>query len=88
MLYYEHGLEFEHMFTITIADDTADALFRDILVADYHRLLKDIGELEAQGQLAEYQQADLVDSRRYAAAMAVMMEYYIAEHARPEVLSA
>ena len=88
MLYYEHGLEFEHMFTITIADDTADALFRDILVADYQRLLKDIGELEAQGQLAEYQQADLVDNRRYAAAMAVMMEYYIAEHARPEVLSA
>ena len=76
------------MFTITIADDTADALFRDILVADYQRLLKDIGELEAQGQLAEYQQADLDDSRRYAAAMAVMMEYYIAEHARPEVLSA
>lgn len=76
------------MFTITIADDTADALFRDILVADYQRLLKDIGELEAQGQLAEYQQADLVDNRRYAAAMAVMMEYYIAEHARPEVLSA
>ena len=76
------------MFTITIADDTADALFRDILVADYRRLLKDIGELEAQGQLAEYQQADLDDSRRYAAAMAVMMEYYIAEHARPEVLSA
>ena len=88
MLYYEHGLEFEHMFTITIADDTADALFRDILVADYQRLLKDIGELEAQGQLAEYQQADLVDNRRYAAAMAVMMEYYIAEHARPEVLGA
>ena len=76
------------MYTITIADDTADALFRDILVADYQRLLKDIGELEAQGQLAEYQQADLVDNRRYAAAMAVMMEYYIAEHARPEVLSA
>ena len=76
------------MFTITIADDTADALFRDILVADYRRLLKDIGELEAQGQLAEYQQADLVDNRRYAAAMTVMMEYYIAEHARPEVLSA
>ena len=88
MLYYEHGLEFEHMFTITIADDTADALFRDILVADYRRLLKDIGELEAQGQLAEYQQADLVDNRRYAAAMAVMMEYYIAEHARPEIVSA
>ena len=88
MLYYEHGLEFEHMFTITIADDTADALFRDILVADYQRLLKDIGELEAQGQLAEYQQADLVDNRRYAAAMAVMMEYYIAEHARPEIVSA
>ena len=76
------------MFTITIADDTADALFRDILVADYQRLLKDIGELEAQGQLAEYQQADLVDNRRYAAAMAVMMEYYIAEHARPEIVSA
>ena len=88
MLYYEHGLEFEHMFTITIAYDTADALFRDILVADYRRLLKDIGELEAQGQLAEYQQADLVDNRRYAAAMAVMMEYYIAEHARPEIVSA
>ena len=76
------------MFTITIADDTADALFRDILVADYRRLLKDIGELEAQGQLAEYQQADLVDNRRYAAAMAIMMEYYIAEHERHEVMGA
>ena len=76
------------MFTITIADDTADALFRDILVADYRRLLKDIAALEAQEQLAEYQQADLVDNRRYAAAMAVMMEYYIAEHERLEVIGA
>ena len=76
------------MFTITIADDTADALFRDILVADYRRLLKDIDALEAQSQLAEYQQADLDDTRRYAAAMAIMMEYYIAEHERLEVMGA
>jgi hypothetical protein len=75
------------MFTIRIADDTADALFRDILVADYRRLLKDIAALEAQEQLAEYQQADLDDNRRYAAAMAIMMEYYIAEHERLEVLT-
>jgi hypothetical protein len=76
------------MFTITIADDTADALFRDILVADYRRMLKDTAALEAQGQLAEYQQADLDDNRRYAAAMAIMMEYYIAEHERSEIVSA
>jgi hypothetical protein len=75
------------MFNITIADDTADALFRDILVADYRRLLKDIAALEALGQLAEYQQADLVDNRRYAAAMVIMMEYYIADHERLEVIS-
>jgi hypothetical protein len=75
------------MFTIRIADDTADALFRDILVADYRRLLKDIAALEAHEQLAEYQQADLDDNRRYAAAMAIMMEYYIAEHERLEILT-
>jgi len=76
------------MFTIRIADDTADALFRDILVADYRRLLKDIAALEAHEQLAEYQQADLDDNRRYAAAMAIMMEYYIADHERLEVIGA
>ena len=76
------------MFTITIEDDTADSLFRDILVADYRRLLKDIAALEALDQLAEYQQADLDDNRRYAAAMAIMMEYYIADHARHEVVGA
>ena len=76
------------MFTITIEDDTADSLFRDILVADYRRLLKDIAALEAQSELAEYQQADLDDNRRYAAAMAIMMEYYIADHERHEVVGA
>jgi len=76
------------MFTITIEDDTADSLFRDILVADYRRLRKDIAALEAQSELAEYQQADLDDNRRYAAAMAVLMEYYIADHERLEVIGA
>jgi hypothetical protein len=76
------------MFKIEITGDTADALFRDILVADYRRLLKDIAELEARGELAEYQQADLDDTRRYAAAMAIMMEYYIADHEREEILKA
>jgi len=76
------------MFTITIEDDTADSLFRDILVADYRRLRKDIAALEAQTELAEYQQADLDNNRRYAAAMAIMMEYYIADHERLEVVGA
>jgi hypothetical protein len=76
------------MFTITIEDDTADSLFRDILVADYRRLLKDIAALEAQTELAEYQQTDLDNNRRYAAAMAIMMEYYIADHERHEVVGA
>lgn len=76
------------MFTITIEDDTADSLFRDILVADYRRLRKDIAALEAQTELAEYQQADLDNNRRYAAAMAIMMEYYIADHERLEVIGA
>jgi hypothetical protein len=76
------------MFTITIEDDTADSLFRDILVADYRRLRKDIAALEAQTELAEYQQADLDNNRRYAAAMAIMMEYYIADHERHEVVGA
>jgi len=76
------------MFTLTIADDTADALFRDILVQDYRGLVSNIAELEDRPALASHEQSDLDDNRRYVAAMEIIMEYYFTETELREAIGA
>jgi len=62
---------------IDISDETADALFRDILITDYRGLRKQIYELRARGELPDYEQEDLETAIRYFEAIKIMMEYYL-----------
>jgi hypothetical protein len=62
---------------INVSDETAEALFRDILVTDYRGLREQIYELRNRGELPEYEQEDLENSIRYFEAIKIMMEYYL-----------
>jgi hypothetical protein len=62
---------------IDVSDETADALFRDILITDYRALRKQIYELRARGELPDYEQEDLDNAIRYFEAIKIMMEYYL-----------
>jgi len=62
---------------IDVSDETADALFRDILVTDYRGLRDQIYELRKQGQLPDFEKEDLENSIRYFEAIKIMMEYYL-----------
>jgi hypothetical protein len=75
-------------FKIEIANDTAEALFRDILVQDYRGLVKNINEYEVNlEKLAPYEFEDLVAWRRYRDAMAIAMEYYLAADERQAIFN-
>jgi hypothetical protein len=65
------------MFKIEITDDTADALFRDILVQDYQRMRSEVAELEMIADRKPWQDEDLEHTRRYRDAMEVLLDYYL-----------
>lgn len=65
---------------IDISDDTADALFRDILITDYRGLRKQIYELHQRGTLPDFEREDLENAIRYYEAIKIMMEYYLPQH--------
>jgi len=65
------------MFNITISDEKADALFREILIQDYRGLRDDINRLEGQKNIDALDAEDLANNRKYLAAMEGIMEYYI-----------
>ena len=64
------------MFKIEITDETADALFRDVLVQDYKGLVQDILASSIKLSLEKHEQEDLAEWIRYRDAIKVMMEYY------------
>ena len=64
------------MFKIEITDETADALFRDVLVQDYKRLVQDIQASSIKLSLEKHEQEDLAEWIRYRDAIKVMMKYY------------
>lgn len=68
------------MHKIEIADDTADLLFRDMLVADYRGLREDIHKLQLRvdngDELSPYEQEDMEDWIRWANALETLLEYY------------
>lgn len=72
------------MHNIEISDDTADLLFRDMLVADYRELKKDIRALESKTsngiELSPYELDDLEDWTRWANALEILLEYYIVNY--------
>jgi hypothetical protein len=71
---------------IDISDDTADALFRDILITDYRGLRTQIYELRARGELPDFEQEDLENAIRYYEAIKIMMEYYLPHHELADIL--
>ena len=75
------------MFKIEITDDTANALFRDILAQDYRGLVHSISELESrETTLEQYQAEDLTNDRRFKAAIEIMMEYYFSHDQMQEAI--
>ena len=76
------------MVKVEITNDTADALFKDILVQDYRGLVRSISELESRdADLEPYQIEDLSNDRRLKAAIEIMMEYYFTPDQMREAIS-
>ena len=69
------------MYKIEISDETAESMFRDILIEDYRRIRNDIYDLTnravEQGELKSFEQEDLEHNKQYLEAMKVMLGYYL-----------
>jgi hypothetical protein len=69
------------MYKIEISDETAESMFRDILVEDYRRIRNDIYDLTNRavenGELKFFEQEDLENNKEYFEAMKVMLGYYL-----------
>ena len=61
------------MYKIEISDETAESMFRDILIEDYRRIRNDIYDLTnravEQGELKSFEQEDLEHNKQYLEAM-------------------
>jgi len=71
------------MYKIEISSETAESMFRDILIEDYRRIRGDIYNLNnkavEKGELSSYEQDDLENNKQYLEAMKVMLGYYCTE---------
>jgi hypothetical protein len=69
------------MYKIEISDETAESMFRDILIEDYRRVRGEIYDLNerrsSEGSLPNYAQEDFEANTRFLEAMKVLMEYYL-----------
>jgi predicted alpha/beta hydrolase len=66
------------MFQVDISDETADSLFRDILVQDYRGLQDQIKELQSRSEtLPEWEAEDLAANLRWVSAIRTLFEYYL-----------
>lgn len=75
------------MYKIEITTDTADSLFRDILIQDYKNLSQEIRCLEDRLQdLKPFEFEDLYNNRRYRDAIQIAFEYYLTVDERKNVV--
>jgi len=66
------------MYKLTIGEDTADLLIRDVIVQDYRRVCNSIEYLESSTEeLKPFQQEDLANDREVRDALIVMLKYYL-----------
>jgi hypothetical protein len=69
------------MYKIEISTETAESMFRDILIEDYRRIRNDIYALTnkavEKGELSSFEQEDLENNKQYLEAMKVMLGYYL-----------
>ena len=67
-----------NMYKLSIGEDTADLLIRDIIVQDYSRVYDSIVALESRrDELKPFQLEDLANDREILAALTVMLKYYL-----------
>jgi len=67
-----------NMYKLSIGEDTADLLIRDIIVQDYSRVCESIEHLEARiDELKPFQLEDLANDREVRDALIVMLKYYL-----------
>ena len=62
--------------TIELTDEFIDKLVIDKLTEDFERTTNEVRQLEAWGELQEYQRADLKASRKIRKAAKRMLKYY------------
>ena len=77
-----------NMYKLSIGEDTADLLIRDVLIQDYNRVCENIEHLEANLEdLKPFQLEDLANDREILAALAVMLKYYLPWDEAHEVIN-
>lgn len=77
-----------NMYKLSIGEDTADLLIRDVLIQDYNRVYDNIVELESRTEeLKPFQLEDLANDREILAALAVMLKYYLPWDEAHEVIN-
>ena len=75
------------MVKVEITNDTAEALFKDILLQDYHTCVSSINELESrESELEPHEAQDLANDLRFKTALENMMEYYLTDDQRREAI--
>lgn len=62
---------------VEITEDSADAIFRQMLVEDYLDLVNDIESMGKESNLNRAQEGDLIDSIKYRNALRTLLEYYL-----------
>ena len=76
------------MYKLSIGEDTADLLIRDVIIQDYSRVYDSIVELESRiDELKPFQLEDLANDREILAALAVMLKYYLPWDEAHEVIN-
>jgi len=66
------------MYKLSIGEDTADLLIRDVIIQDYSRVYDSIVALESRlEELQPFQLEDLANDREILAALTVMLKYYL-----------
>ena len=77
-----------NMYKLSIGEDTADLLIRDVIIQDYSRVYDSIVELESRTEeLKPFQLEDLANDREILAALAVMLKYYLPWDEAHEVIN-
>lgn len=77
-----------NMYKLSIGEDTADLLIRDIIKQDYRRVCESIAALESRTEeLKPFQQEDLANDREIRDALIVMLKYYLPWDEAHEVIN-
>ena len=77
-----------NMYKLSIGEDTADLLIRDVLIQDYSRICESIEALESRTEeLKPFQLEDLANDREVRDALIVMLKYYLPWDEAREVIN-